>query len=233
MKTGTLCLVALFFLSSCRPHFQREVSSAVLRLEGRAEGTFQDQTRRLTTNDWLQPGTKIATAPGSRLDLMLLPGILVELAGETEIEITRLRFARDGDETIAPMKARDGSIRLRRGTLVVAVGQAQMRSRIFVQTPAGDFTAFDLRTFQIEVDGERVRAMTVRGKINFQPAGGGAPVNVSAGYFAEFPAGEPAPRPAAQSDSAAQAEVRHILRVEKRLFGLQKDFGFGFAPWRE
>ncbi len=232
MKTATLCLFALLFFSSCGPHFQREVSSAVLALEGPAEGTSQGQSRRLTTDDWLLPGTKIATAPGSRLDLMLLPGILVELAGDTEIEITRLRFARDGDETIGPMKAREGSIRLRRGTLVVAVGQAQRRSRIFIQTPAGDLTAFDLRTFKLEVNGDRTRALVVRGRVNFKPTGGGAPVNMDAGYFAEFPSSDPAPRAAAQSDAAAQAEVRRILRVEKRLFRLQKSLGFGFQPWQ-
>jgi len=228
-----LCAVALLALASCRPTFQREVSSAVLAHEGPAEGTFAGKKSDLAPNEWLLPGTRIATGPEGRLDLMLLPGILVELAGETEIEITRLRFARDGDETIRPMRAREASLRLVRGTLFVAVGQSQMRSRIFIQTPAGDLTAFDLRTFKIEVDGERARAMTVRGKINFKPAGGGAPVNMSAGYFAEFPSSDPAPQAAAESAFATQAEVRQILRVEKRLFRLQKDFGFGFAPWRE
>lgn len=227
------CLCALLWLASCQPFFERNVSSAVLAIEGQAEATFTGKTTRLTTNEWVLPGTRIATAREGRLDLMLLPGILVELAGATEIEITRLRFARDGDETIRPMRAREASVRLLHGTLLVAIGQSQMRSRIFIQTPAGDCTAFDLRTFKIEVQGDRARAMSVRGKINFKPAGGGAPVKMRAGYFAEFPSSDPAPRAAAESGSATQAEVRQILRGEKRLFGLQKDFGFGFAPWGE
>ena len=232
VQTGTLCVFALLALTSCRPFFQREVSSSVLAIDGPAEKTFAGKKARLAPNEWVLPGTRIATGPEGRLDLMLLPGILVELAGETEIEIIRLRFARDGDETIRPMRAREASLRLARGTLFVAVGQSQMRSRIFIETPAGDLTAFDLRTFKMEVNGDHARAMSVRGKINFKPAGGGAPVNMSAGYFAEFPSSDPAPRAAAQSGSAAQAEVRHILRVEKRLFRLQKDFGFGFTPWQ-
>ncbi len=224
--------MALLALPSYRSAFQREVSSAVLALEGSAEATFAEKKVRLAPNEWLLPATRIATGPGGRLDLMLLPGILVELAGETEIEITRLRFARDGDETIRPMRAREASLRLVRGTLFVAVGQSQTRSRIFIQTPAGDLTAFDLRTFKIEVDGERARTMTVRGKIHFKPASGGAPVNMSAGYFAVFPSGESAPQAAAQADSATQAEVRQILRVEKRLLRLRKDLGSGFIPWQ-
>lgn len=214
-------------LASCRPLFQREVSGAVLSLEGSAQGTLDRKTFRLTTNDWIHPGEKIATAPDSRIDLMILPGILVELAGETEIEIIRLRFARDGDETIRPMTAREASLRLIRGALVGCVGQSQTRSRIFIQTTAGDLTAFDLRTFKIEVDGDRALVMSVRGKMTFKPAAGGAPVKINAGYFADWPM-TAGPRAAAQSDSTIQAEVPRILRVEKRLFRLQKEHGSGF-----
>lgn len=228
-----LCLAGLLVLTSCRPFFQREVSSAVLASEGPADATFAGKTKRLTPNEWVLPGTKIATGRDGRLDLMLLPGILVAMDGETEIEITRLRFARDGDETIRPMRAREASIRLRRGTLFVAIGQSQTRSRIFIETAAGNLTAFDLRTFKIEAGENRTRVMSVRGKINFKHAGDGSPVNFGAGYFAEWPASEPTPRAAAESDSKTQAEVPQILRIEKRLFRLQKNFGFGFTPWRQ
>lgn len=227
-----LGLCALLVLASCRPLFQREVSGAVLAVEGPAEGTFEGETFRLTTNNWIRPGEKIATAHGSRLDLMILPGILVELAEETEIEITRLRLARDGDETIRPMTAREASLRLIRGTLVGSVGQSQIRSRIFIETKAGYLTAFSLGTFKIEVDGNRTRIMSVRGKTTFAPAGGGAPVKINAGYFAEWPALASGPRAAAQADFTVQAEVARILRVEKRLFRLQKEFDFGYIPWR-
>lgn len=146
---------------------------------------------------------------GSRLGAragwtLLLPGVLVELEGETEIEITRLRFGRDGDETLRPMRAREASIRIHRGTLFAAVGQSQTRSRLFIETPAGDLTAFDLRTFKVEVSGERNRAMSVRGKINFKPAGGGRAVNFGAGYFTEWPASDPEPRRAAESGAAVE-----------------------------
>lgn len=197
----------LFFGASCRPLFPREVSSAVLAIEGSAAGTFAGQTTRLTPNEWLLPGTKIATAPESRLDLMLLPGILVELAGATEIEITRLRFARDGDETLRPMQAREASLRLLRGTLVVAIGQSQMRSRIFIESPAGDLTAFDLRTFKIWLEGGSARVMSVRGKVNFKPAGATAPVTIEPGIL---PNG---PRP-----NANRGPRRRLISISRRRF---------------
>ncbi|MGI8955333.1 MAG: hypothetical protein ACR2II_00245 [Chthoniobacterales bacterium] len=139
---------------------------------------------------------------------------------------------RSKTKSLHPMQARHASIRLLRGTLFVVVGQSQMRSRIFIQTPAADLTAFDLRTFKMAVKGIRTRAMSVRGKINFKRAGG-APMNLSAGYFSEWPSSETEPRAASQADAVTQAEVPQILRVEKRLVRLQKDFGFGFAPWKE
>ncbi|MEO8045127.1 MAG: hypothetical protein ABI674_09490, partial [Spartobacteria bacterium] len=167
------------------------------------------------------------------LDLMLLPGILVELEGETEIEITRLRFARDGDENIRPMRAREASIRLLRGILSAAVGQSQTRSRLFIETPAGSFTAFDLRTFKFDISRVRIQAVSVRGRVNFKPPGGGAPVKFDAGQFIDWPTRGLAPQIVAESGPELQAEVPQILRAEKRLFGLQKQFGTGFVPWRE
>jgi hypothetical protein len=227
-----LWVCGLLVLVSCRPLFQREVSGAVLALEGSAKGTVGGKTVGLTTNDWIHPGEKIATNSESRLDLMLLPGILVELTGETEIEITRLRFARDGDETIRPVTAREASLRLIRGTLVASVGQAQTRSRIFVQTAAGNLTAFNLCTFKIEAGENQARFIAVRGKTTFKPAESSAPVRIDAGYFAEWPVRPTGPRAAIQSDPTVQAEVGQILRVENKLFRLQKQRGAGLAPWR-
>ena len=233
LSARALCVFALLSLPACRPWFQREVSSAVLAVEGPAFEIFAGKRIALKPNEWLLPGTRIATREGGRLDLMLLPGILVELEGDTEIEITHLRFARDGDENIRPMRAREASIRLLRGTLFAAVGQSQTRSRLFIETPVGNFTAFDLRTFKIDISRVRIEAVSVRGRVNFKPAGGGAPVKFDAGQFIDWPTRELAPQIVAESGPEVQAQVPQILRAEKRLIGLQKQFGTGFVPWRE
>ena len=225
-----LCLLGFLALGSCRPLFQRELAGPILALAGDAHGTRAGNSVALTKSSWVHPGERIATAAGARLDLMLVPGVLVEMAGETEIEIEQLRLARDGNESINPMTSREAKIRLRRGTLIGAVGQSQKRSKMIVQTNAGTLTAFGLRTFRIEADETRTRIMSVRGKAIFEPADGGALVRVEAGYFAEWPA-TPAKPQAALSDPGAQAEVTEILRTEKRLFHLQEQFGFSFVPW--
>lgn len=228
---ATLLVFAPFV--SCQPLFQRQVSASVLALEGSAALVRGQQHLPLASGDEVAPGDRIVTEVGSRLDLMVLPGILVELAGETEIEITRLRLVRDGNETIHAMRAREASLRLLRGTLVAAIGQSQTRSRLFAQTAAGDLTAFALRTCQIEVEGNRARVMSVRGKVDFQPNGKGIGVKIPSGYLAEFPQPPGVLKAAAASDSAIQAEVSGILQVEKRLFLLQKALQVSFLPWRK
>ena len=192
----------VFSGASCRQIFKREVSSAVLAIGGAANATFGGKAIAVSPNEWILPGTRIVTASGSRLDLMLLPGILIELAGDTEVEITRLRFRRDGDETIRPMRAREASLRLVRGTLIAATGESQMRSRIFIESPAGDLTAFDLRTFKFQLEGNRARVTSVRSKVQFKPAGVTAPVTIDAGYFGEWPSTTPGPRAVAGSEPA-------------------------------
>ena len=229
---STLWLCILPVLVSCRPLLRREVSGAVLALEGSAQGMAAGKTIRLTTNEWIQPGEKITTTADTRLDLMLLPGILVELAADTEIEIIRLRLVRDGDETIRPMNAREASLELIRGTLVASVGQAQTRSRIFVQTAAGNLSASNLRTFKVQIDENRARVIAVRGRTTFKPAEAGAPITIEAGYFAEWPPrGIAPPRPAVRSDSIIQAEIGRILRAEGRLFRLQKNYRASSDSW--
>ncbi len=205
----------------------------ILSLAGEALGTSDGKTVRLTTSSRIHPGETVAVSAGGRLDLLLLPGVLVELTGNTEIEIKQLRLARDGDETIGPMTAREAKVRLVRGTLIGSVGQAQMRSKILVETSAGALTAFDLRTFRVEVDGSQIKVMSVRGQVTFVPASGGAPTKIGAGYFAEWPSQVAGPQAAAESGREAQTAVTSILTVEKRLLRLEKAARFEFVPWRK
>ncbi len=227
-----LCLLGLLAFGSCRPLFQRQVAGTILSLEGEAQGTQNGKSVALTNRSWVHPGERITTAAGARLDLLLLPGVLVSLAGQSEIEIEQLRLTRDGDETIRPMTSREAKLRLLRGTLFATVGQAQRRSKMVIQTAAGSLTAFDLRTFKIEVDGNRARIMSVRGKAIFAAADGSGVVTIGPGYFAEWPAHLAVPQ-AALSDLAAQAEVTQILSTEKRLRHLQKEYGLAYLPWRQ
>jgi hypothetical protein len=85
-------LVGLFVvtaLGSCRPVFNREVSGTVLAVEGVANGTIGGQTIGLTNGSSIKPGEK-SQLRKRHADLMLLPGLLIELEGDTEIELMQL-----------------------------------------------------------------------------------------------------------------------------------------------
>ena len=232
-RTLSLGLFVIIALGSCRPLFNREVSGAVLAVEGVANGTIGGQTIGLTNGSSIKLGEKITTAKGSRADLMLLPGLLIELQGDTEIELTQLYFSKDGNELIDTMELRKARLRLFRGTLLVSVGRARTRSQVFVETTAGVLSGGSGRTFRVETRDSKMRVMCVRGKTNFQAIEGGAPVKIGAGYFEEWPTDTAGPQPAAKSGPQAQAEVTGVLDVEKQLRFLERQQRSAFTPWRK
>ena len=223
--------VALCAFTSCRPAFEQRLAGLVLAVDGSGEATRAGTTGRLTTGARVEPGTKIRAQGEARVDLLLLPGILVELSGAGEIEIRQLHLARNGDETIHPMRAREASVRLPRGLLLATIGQTQTRSHLSVETAAGRLVAGSGRTFLIEVTGQKTRVMSVRGRVAFKPAGGGASTKVDAGFFAEWP-GDAAPRSAADAGPEAQADVSRIITVKRRLLRLEKEERSAFLPWQ-
>lgn len=103
--------VALCLLAGCRAP-ERSVAGAVMSVEGASETMRNGQKVSLTTSSRIRPGEKITLPEGGRLDLMLLPGVLVQIIGPAKLEMLRLRLARDGDENIHPMVAREASVRL-------------------------------------------------------------------------------------------------------------------------
>ena len=229
---AALVLCFLLGFTSCRPSFDRQVSGAVLALHGMAEQTKNGKKFPLAKGAWISPGARVTTAPGGNLDLMLLPGMLVGLAGDTEIQIEQLRLARDGNESIHPMTARQARIRILRGTLVVAINRVQTRAQLAVETPEGSLSAGSGRTFKISVEGGRTRLMCVRGRTAFHPTPGGKITKIGPGYFTEWPAIAPEPKAAAAAGAQAQAELVAILSVERRLRHLEKREQGHFRPWR-
>ncbi len=94
-----VCALAFFLGNSCRPLAGRPVSAAVLSLKGDAEVISKGEKQiRLTTQSQIAAGANLNVSSGVRVDLMSLPGILVELEGETEAEVGALHFSKDGDD---------------------------------------------------------------------------------------------------------------------------------------
>lgn len=230
--SGALCVLGFITLTAFRPSFlHRQVSGRVLAIEGAAQGIINGKKIALTSASFVHPGETVTSSEKSRVELMLLPGVLIELAGDAEIEIRQLRLLRDGDETIHPMIARDARIRLQRGTLVALVVQAQTDSHLFVETPAGTLVAGPDRTFKVGVAGNKARILCIRGKVAVQQADAQTSLRVPAGYLAELPMAQAGPRAAAGAGAEVQAEVPEVLSSERRLGRLEQEHGSDYKPW--
>jgi hypothetical protein len=162
---------------------------------------------------------------------MLLPGLLVEIDGPADLQVTDLTLKRDGNETIHPMRLRQAKVRLERGTMVGCVGRSQTRSRLFIDTPAGTFSAGSGCTFKVETSEDKIPVICVRGKIHFALRKDGARLQIPAGYFAD-PQTVASLQPVSRSGAKGQAEVVELLKVEKKLDDLEQQKRSAFLPWR-
>lgn len=230
---GALCAGTLFAFTSCERILHREISAQVLALEGAARGTLLGKELPLREHDFVHPGEVIHCTGNGRVAMALVPGILVELSGETEIEIVQLRLARDGDESIRPMTLRAATIRLRRGTLVVSLDEAQTDPQLRIETPVGAVLAGPADTFDVVVADDRAEVLAVRGEPSFRSAKDTKEVPVPAGYIATFPGAPQAPpQPAAAAGAIVQARVVRLLQDEKRLRHLESTRMADFVPWK-
>ncbi len=219
-------LVLSLVLASCRPLFCREVAGMVLAVTG-------STTPALQPNDRVRIGQTVGTAAQSKADLMLLPGTLVALDPETKVKIADLHFAKNGDETIHPVTARNVRLRLQAGTLRGVVGPSQTRSRLIVETRLGTIVAGAGRTFETRTDGKTVWIMCLREPVHFAPADGSARIEIQTGYFLQWPGPPASPLAVAQADREAQAALVALLHHERDLLQLEEEKGHSFIPWQE
>ncbi len=228
---GAICLLALLALASCGPQVKRTISSRVLAIDGEARCSVGGQTALLAGDSFLPPGAKINSGKNARVDLMVLPGVLIELAGDTEIEIVRLRLERDGNESIHPMIAREAEIRLLRGSITASVGQAETDSQFLVHTSFGTIDTGPAMSCRVRLQLESARVLCVRGEVVVSPAGTKARTAIPSGQFADLSAAGAAPRLIAAAEAATQAEVPAVLATDQRLRRLFEEKGAGFIPW--
>jgi len=224
-----LCLLALLALSSCEPIFERDISGRVLSIKGKGQRRTNGQSIDLTTGSWFKRGDTIVSAQNSHVDLMILPGLLVELESESEIEIIDLRLKRDGYETTLPMRARRAKLRLLHGALSASVGRDPHHPRLMIETPVGTLSAASGRTFRLETTQDKIRVLSIRRKINFESRDGRS-MQVQAGYSAEWPPTATGPQAAWQLGPDAQNRLNQVLETEKNLLRLERQNRFSLMP---
>ena len=170
----------------------------------------------VTPKSKIHGGDIVRTSDGASINLALIPGAFVHLAGNSEIKIEDLRLTKDGNDTTERMLDRRAWVRLNRGRIVCSFSQSDKTASDFGITtsqitlsPASDCL------FSVWTDGTTSRATCGRGEVSAsadaQPA-----LKIAAGYFSQWPPASKEPI-AASADAQAQMDVTTALNVEPEL----------------
>jgi FecR protein len=170
----------------------------------------------VTPKSRIQAGDIVRTSDGASINLALIAGAFVQLAGNSEIKIEDLRLTKDGNETAERMLDRRAWIRLNRGRIVSLFSQSDKTASEFGVT-TGQIT---LRPdsdclFSVWTDGTTSRATCGRGEVSAS-ADAQPPLKIAAGYFSQWPTASKEPI-AASADARAQMDITTALDVEPEL----------------
>ena len=170
----------------------------------------------VTPKSKIHAGDVVRTSDGASINLALIAGAFVQLAGNSEITIEKLTLTKDGNDTGERMLDRRAWIRLNRGRIVCSFSQSDKTATEFGIT-TGQIT---LRPdsdclFSVWTDGTTSRATCGRGEVSAS-ADAQPPLKIAAGYFSQWPTASKEPI-AASADARAQMDITTILNVEPEL----------------
>src|ERR1051325_3175740 len=94
-------LLPLFAISGCWEGTTRSICATVLATRGEVNYFEQSSTnsRRVDSKTKLCVDSILKTATDAEVDLMLIPGALARVTGESELMIAELKLTKDGNET--------------------------------------------------------------------------------------------------------------------------------------
>ena len=180
-----LALTYTVALSSCWEGTSRDVLATVLS----AGGEVVSSSKGSTNFGPIGPETKLGadsvlkTASDGQVDLILIPGALARISGNSELKIGQLKLTKDGNETGDAMRERVARMELRRGGMVVLF---EGFAHFTIVTREATIRVLPSCLLLLDVDESEVRATCVRGKVYATPKNG-QPVAIDAGYFSEWP----------------------------------------------
>ena len=195
--------------------------ATVLALQGEVVCQTSEQTAANPLRLGANPGsgTILRTSSDGRADLVLVPGALLQISGDSEVRIEQLLLTKDGNETEDGMRERVARVSLNRGSLTVVFNREDASElRFTVATVGVTLSADDNCVWRVRVEGGKTRMTCARGKASVS-TGGSEPAVINAGYFCEWPGG--AVR-LATDDARAKRDLSEALDAEQRLRQLQQ-----------
>ena len=211
-------LASAAVLSGCWEGTTAESLATVLSTEGAAEinsGPGRSFAPLQLTD---HPGKRsvLRTASGSRVVLAPLPNSVVQLEGNSTLEIVRLVLTKDGNETGADMRARYVDLTLTSGRILASHAWGEATARFTVATAHGQLTVVSDALFWVESDAARTRITCASGSLGFQPSGTSTTTRVSSGFVAES-SGTTLNVTPADADAESQERVVEALQIEQPL----------------
>jgi hypothetical protein len=216
--SGMLALSFCLFGNGCSKEITRSTLAIVFSVKGNVVfgNAERNDFQPVTPKSKIHAGDSVRTSDGGSINLALIPGAFVQLAGNSEIKIEDLRLTKDGNDTAERMLDRRAWIRLNRGRIVCSFSQSNKTASEFGITTGQITVRPDSDClFSVWTDGTTSRATCGRGEVS-AAADAKPPLKIAAGYFSQWPIASKEPI-AASADSQAQMDITTALRVEPEL----------------
>src|SRR5438270_13580976 len=178
-------IISGFALGGCWEGVTRETLATLLSVHGEVVDLSNTSGDRHTIDSAarLGAGSVLATSSDAQADLILIPGALARVLGESEFKIEQLELTKDGNETGDAMRERVARVELRRGGMIVLF---EGFARFTIDTPKATITVLPSCLLRVDVDPNRLRLTCVRGKVSVTPQHGEM-ITVDGGFFREWP----------------------------------------------
>jgi len=216
--SGMLALCFCLLGNGCSKGITRSTLAIVFSVTGNVVfgNAERNDFQPVAPKSKIHAGDVVRTSDGASINLALIAGAFVQLAGNSEITIEKLTLTKDGNDTGEHMLDRRASIRFNRGRIVCSFSQSDKTASEFGITTGQITLKPDSDClFSVWTDGKTSRATCGRGEVsasaNAQP-----PLKIAAGYFSQWPTASKEPI-AASADAQAQMDITTALHVEPEL----------------
>ena len=216
--TGMLALCFCLLGNGCSKGITRSTVAVVFSVRGNVVfgNAERNDFQPVTPKSNIHAGDVVRTSDGASINLALIPGAFVQLAGNSEIKIEDLRLTKDGNDTAERMLDRRAWIRLNRGRIVCSFSQSNKTASEFGITTGQVTLRLDSDCLlSVWTDGTTSRATCGRGEVSAS-ADAQPPLKIAAGYFSRWPTTSKEPI-AASADAGAQMDITTALNVEPEL----------------
>ena len=216
--SSLLALCFCLFESGCSRGVTRATTTMLFFVNGEVVfgNAERQQFQPVTPRSKIQTGDTVRTSNGAAINLALVPGVFVQLSGNSEIRIEDLRLTKNGNETAGGMLARHARMRLNRGKVSILFSRPERSTSYFAVTTNQSTIVPDSDClFSVWTDGTTTRVTCGRGEV-IASTNGQSTTKIAAGYFDQWPTASKEPI-AATANATAQMDIRTSLEAEKEL----------------